>query len=155
MQEKAEQGIWPSSAAIGYRNVVGPDGRKTIEPDPVLGPIVAQLFGWYAAGGVSLEELTVKARGAGLVNRLSGSTVGKSRIHHILRNRVYSGDFVWKERVYKGKHTPLVSHELGARVQEMLDDRNASKVRGSKREFAFTGLIKCGHCGCALVAAAG
>ena len=27
MQEKAEQGIWPSKAPLGYRNVTGPDGK--------------------------------------------------------------------------------------------------------------------------------
>src|ERR1700693_2178959 len=32
-QEKAAQGIWPSKAPIGYRNVVGPDGKKIIAPD--------------------------------------------------------------------------------------------------------------------------
>ncbi len=151
MQEKAEQGIWPSSAPIGYRNVVGSDGRKTIEVDPTLGPIVSQLFGWYAGGGVSIDELTEKARNAGLVNRLTGSTVGKSRIHHILRNRIYSGDFVWKERVYTGKHAPLITRELWVRVQQMLDGRNLSNLRRVKHEFAFSGAIKCGHCGCAFV----
>ncbi|MCP1839108.1 hypothetical protein J2R78_002075 [Bradyrhizobium sp. USDA 4538] len=151
MQEKAEQGIWPSSAPLGYRNVVGSDGRKTIEIDPKLGPIVAQIFGWYAGGNVSIENLTERARTAGLVNRLTGSTVGKSRIHHILRNRIYSGDFVWKERVYAGKHAPLVTRELWVRVQEMLDGRSEAKVRGTKREFAFSGVLKCGHCGCAIV----
>jgi site-specific DNA recombinase len=29
MQEKAEQGIWPTKSPLGYRNVVGPDGKKS------------------------------------------------------------------------------------------------------------------------------
>lgn len=34
----------------------------------------------------------------------------------------------------------------------MLDVRNASKLRGSStHDFAFTGLVRCGHCGCAMV----
>ena len=33
MTEKAQQGIWPSYAPIGYRNAVGANGRKMIEPD--------------------------------------------------------------------------------------------------------------------------
>jgi DNA invertase Pin-like site-specific DNA recombinase len=28
MQEKAEQGIWPTVAPLGYRNVAGPDGKR-------------------------------------------------------------------------------------------------------------------------------
>src|SRR5712672_3580515 len=28
MQEKAEQGIWPTKSPLGYRNVTGPNGKK-------------------------------------------------------------------------------------------------------------------------------
>ena len=34
MLEKAEQGIYPTIAPLGYRNIVGMDGKKTIAPDP-------------------------------------------------------------------------------------------------------------------------
>ena len=34
MQEKAEQGIWPTNTPLGYRNVIGPDGKKIIATDP-------------------------------------------------------------------------------------------------------------------------
>jgi site-specific DNA recombinase len=37
MQEKAEQGLWPTIASLGYRNVLGPDGKKIIEISPVTG----------------------------------------------------------------------------------------------------------------------
>ena len=40
MQEKAEQGIWPTKRPLGYRNVTGPDGKKIIAPDPSLAPII-------------------------------------------------------------------------------------------------------------------
>ena len=44
MQEKAEQGIWPTKAPLGYRNITGLDGKKIIvmsasvamvSPDPL------------------------------------------------------------------------------------------------------------------------
>ena len=37
-QQKAAQGLWPSCAPLGYRNVTGPDGRRVIEPDPDRAP---------------------------------------------------------------------------------------------------------------------
>jgi DNA invertase Pin-like site-specific DNA recombinase len=40
MQEKAEQGIWPTKTPLGYRNVGGPDGKRIIATDPDLAPIV-------------------------------------------------------------------------------------------------------------------
>src|SRR5215467_6612569 len=40
MLEKAEQGIYPTVAPLGYRNIVGKDGKKAIEPDPATAPLV-------------------------------------------------------------------------------------------------------------------
>src|SRR5712691_6833056 len=151
MQEKAEQGIWPTGAPLGYLNVLGPDGKKTIAPDPKIAPIITHLFGWYATGTVSLREAAERARSAGLVYRRTGSPVPTSTVHAILRNRIYTGDFEWKGRYCRGKYQPLITRELWQRVQGVLDARNASKLRRGKRDFAFSGLINCGHCGCAMV----
>ena len=38
MQEKAEQGMWPTMAPLGYRNVAGPDGKRIIVTDPDVAP---------------------------------------------------------------------------------------------------------------------
>ena len=152
MQEKAEQGIWPSLAPHGYCNVRRTDGRSVIEVDPVIGPIVSNLFGWYASGDFSLRELAAKAHGGGLVNRRSGAPMAVSAIHSVLRNRFYTGDFLYKGQIYRGTHQPLASYELWSRVQAMLDGRSESKLRrATKHDFAFAGLIKCGHCDCAIV----
>lgn len=151
MLEKAEQGIWPTVAPLGYLNVMGPNGKKIIEADPELGPIITQMFEWYASGRYSLKELGRKAKGAGLVFRKSRQAVPISTIHKILRNRLYTGNFEWLGKRYKGSHEPLTSTELWERVQGVMDGRHTSKLRGSSHNFAFSGLIKCGHCGCAVV----
>src|ERR1700751_3106465 len=108
MQEKAEQGIWPTVAPLGYRNVAGADGKKIIEPDPESAPIISRLFEWYATGTLSLKEAAQKARAAGLVYRKSGAPVPMSTVHAILRNRLYAGVFEWNGRPYRGTHQPLV-----------------------------------------------
>src|SRR5208282_5453223 len=73
MQEKAEQGIWPTKTPLGYRNITGPDGKKIIANDPALWPIVARLFEWYARGAISLKEAARKAYVAGLTYPKSGA----------------------------------------------------------------------------------
>jgi site-specific DNA recombinase len=45
-----------------------------------------------------------------------------------------------------------VSAELWQVVQNILDQRASSNVRTASHRFPFSGLIKCGHCGCAVVA---
>jgi site-specific DNA recombinase len=151
MQEKAEQGIWPTVAPLGYRNVAGADGKKIIEPDPESAPIISRLFEWYATGMLSLKEAAQKAKAAGLVYRKSGAPVPVSTVHTTLRNRLYMGEFEWNGRVYLGKHQPLVTYDLWERVQSVLDGRHAKKHRRVKHDFAFSGLIACGHCGCSIV----
>ncbi len=149
--EKAEQGIFPGKAPLGYSNVQGPNGKRVIAPDPGIAQLVGHIFAWYATGMLSLKEVAEKAYGAGLAYRRTGAPVPVSAIHSMLRCRTYTGEFVWKGRTYKGTHEPLVTHEIWTRVQKVLDERNARRIRKSKHEFPFQGLITCGHCGCALV----
>src|SRR5438132_2475195 len=151
MQEKAEQGIWPTVAPLGYRNLTGPNGKKIIGPDLEAAPLIGRLFEWYASGTPSVREAARKVRDAGLVHRKSGARVTVSTVHAILRNRLYAGAFEWNGRRYLGTHQALVSPELWERVQDVLDGRQAKKRRRAKHNFAFSGLIACGHCGCSIV----
>jgi site-specific DNA recombinase len=106
MTEKARAGIYPSFAPVGYRNVDGADGKRTIVPDPETAPIVNQLFALFATGDYSLKALAEKARTDRL--RLRGKPVYVSTLHQILRKRIYSGDFDWNGATYRGNHEPLV-----------------------------------------------
>jgi site-specific DNA recombinase len=151
MQEKAEQGIWPTKAPLGYRNVTGPDGKKVIAADPALSPIVARLFEWYARGDISLKEAARKAHAAGLTYPQSGAKVPVSTVHTILRNRLYTGWFEWNGKLIEGKHSALVPVELWERVQGVLDGRFAKKGKRGRHDFAFSGLLACHACGCAIV----
>ncbi|WP_245316535.1 recombinase family protein [Mesorhizobium wenxiniae] len=104
MQEKAEQGIWPTKTPLGYRNITGPDGKKIIATDPALSPVVVRLFEWYARGDISLKEAARKAHVAGLTYPKSGANVPVSTVHTILRNRLYTGWFEWNGKLIQGKH---------------------------------------------------
>jgi Recombinase zinc beta ribbon domain len=54
-------------------------------------------------------------------------------------------------QIYQGKHEPLVSIEMWERVQGVMDGRWAKKAKRGKHDFAFSGLIGCAQCGCAVV----
>ena len=151
MQEKAEQGIWPTKCPLGYRNITRPDGKKIIATDPPIAPLIAKLFEWYAHGDISLKEAARKARAAGLVYPKSGAKVPVSTVHTILRNRLYTGWFEWNGKLIQGRHEALVSVELWERVQGVLDGRSAKKAKRGRHDFAFSGLIECAQCGCAVV----
>jgi hypothetical protein len=72
-------------------------------------------------------------------------------VHKILSSRIYSGDFDWKGKTYKGTYEPLVTRELWQWVQDALAGHRGTRIRKAKHDFPFSGLISCGHCGCALV----
>ena len=61
MLEKADEGIWPSLAPLGYRNVKGSDGKRTIVPDPDSSHIIARTFERYATGNYSIKEVAKMA----------------------------------------------------------------------------------------------
>ena len=113
--EKAEQGIWPTKAPLGYVNTTGKDGRKVIEPHPELAPVVTQLFERYATGQYSLKALAKAAHGDGLIYPKSGNPVPVSTVHMILRNRLYTGLFQWNGKLHQGQaRTSRVDRTMGA-----------------------------------------
>jgi site-specific DNA recombinase len=71
-------------------------------------------------------------------------------VERTLKNPVYYGDFWWNGKLYRGRHKPIISKELFDKVQEVFGNHNRPKAR--KRDFAFTGLLTCGHCGCSITA---
>ncbi len=151
MLEKAREGIWPSMAPLGYTNVLGPNGKKVIEIDPRYAPIIARLFEDYATGNYSLKAITQKFKDSGLVFRRSRLPLPVSSIHRMLRTRTYCGELDWKGLTYPGIHTPIVSKKLWEQVQGILNQRNQKKSKSANPIFSYSGLITCGHCGCALV----
>jgi hypothetical protein len=148
---EAYKNIYPSFAPLGFVNFEC-NGKRFIQPDPVVGPQVRQLLEWYATGNYSLLELTRKAHNEGFAFRKSNRKIPKSVVHKTLKNPLYYGDFRWAGKKYRGIHEPLVSRELFERVQEVMDEKGRRKTGQQKHSWAFQGLLSCGHCGCALVA---
>ena len=112
--------------------------------------IIRDMFEWYAVGDCSLEEVRDRAIAAGLTTQ-RGRPPAKSTIERILKNPFYIGRFRWAGRLYEGDHPPLVSIDSFQRVQEAFRKGN-HPVREKTRSFAYTGLIKCAHCGCSITA---
>ncbi len=124
MTEKAEEGIWPSVAPVGYKNVLGRSGKRTIKPDSQLAPFIISLFKTYSSGNYSLEDITRKFSRKRLVLRKSKNPLPRSTVYKILSNQMYSGKFRWKENLYQGKYTPLISGKLWKKVQGVMRKRS-------------------------------
>ncbi len=64
--EKARQGIWQFDAPLGYLNVMGTGGKRTISPDTALAPAIRLVLERYAEGRHSFKKLARLARHDGL-----------------------------------------------------------------------------------------
>ena len=149
--EKAEQGFYPTTAPLGYLNVKRGD-KHTIEPDPSAAPIIKRLFQWYATGNYSIDKVAQKAYDEGLRSKRSKNKIYKGTIHKLLQNPTYHGEFIFKGTLYEGNYEPLISKDLFDRVQTVMQQKSQHPTRQQKYEWAFQGMLTCGHCGCALTA---
>jgi len=147
MREKAEQGHWPSVAPIGYVNNLS---THRIEPDPIRGPLVAELFRLYATGEYSLKALVARCHAIGLTHWRGNRRLIKSDMYRILQNPIYYGEFLWLDQRYQGSHQPLIARPMFDQVQTLL--RRKPRHRYPKQRHAFMGLLTCARCGCAITA---
>lgn len=150
MRTKAEQGYYPSVAPLGYLNTTNSVGIKVITTDPVSAPLIKQMYESYSKGSVSLLAIEKEMYSLGLRSR-KGNRVGSSTIYKMLRNPIYRGKFIWNDIEYDGKHESIVSSALWFAVQDTRNGRSIAKPKQS-HEFAYIGLMKCGHCDCAVTA---
>jgi site-specific DNA recombinase len=143
--EKARKGHYPLVAPYGYKNN---KETRMIAVDETEALWVRRMYELYATGNYSLNALREVLYEEGMRFRPSQPKIHKSTLSKMLQNIIYTGDFIYRESFYKGKHKPIVSLSLYQQVQEAFDLTNRPKK--TKQEFAFAGLMTCGVCGCAM-----
>ena len=76
----------------------------------------------------------------------TGNRIGESTFHHLLKNPFYYGVFKWKDKMYQGNHTPLITKDLFGKVQNILTGN--FRPYSNRKNFHFNNMIICGVCGC-------
>ena len=146
MTEKAEQGIYPARAPIGYLN-----NHRTskIDVDPERAPFVKRLFEMAASGEYSLQMIEDILYAEGLRERLHNGRVRKSTLYRVLHNPMYYGTFRWGKKLYPGIHEPLITKDLFERANKALSLFERPRV--TTRNYPFANLLHCKDCGCSIV----
>jgi DNA invertase Pin-like site-specific DNA recombinase len=156
--QKAKNGGTPSKAPVGYLNVRqivnGLEGR-TVEVDPVRGPLMAWAFEAYATGVWTIRSLLAELTDRGLTTapgpRSPGRPLRVSHLHTLLRHPYYVGIVRYQGVLYPGKHTPLVEYETWQRVQELLTAKHLSGEKHREHPHYLKGSVFCGQCGSRLI----
>ena len=181
IQSKILKGEYPVSAPIGYLNLdefgriagkrfdnkkqeliencIKTEKRKPkrIEQDPILAPIIKELFQLYASEKHSLDNLRYKSLELGIKGVRNDNQLTKSTLVRMLTNPIYYGAIPWKGEIHEpeqlpeeSRHIPIIDKKLFSEVQSILN--NKSRPRGQVHNFEYTGLMRCGECGSMITA---
>lgn len=144
MRLKAERGDFPGIARPGYmNNRMKNQGQRDISPHPIYFSLMKKWFGLALTGNYSVAALTKKAKGMG-IRSSSGNVIGKTSIFRYLRDPFYAGKFIYKGKLYKGNHKPMLTDDEFNLIQDIIDGK--SKGRQHKHTFALNGTMTCGEC---------
>ncbi len=82
-----------------------------------------------------------------------GTPFDKATLQKLLTNVLYIGKITYGQEIYSGEHTAIVDEDLFGRVQGLLArNRNSGgKYQRNKYGALLRGLVRCKHCGCAMV----
>lgn len=105
MQLKAERGIYPSAAPLGYKNVHR-HGESRLEVDPEVAPLIQLAFAHHQQGLSIRKSLRILTE-AGLRSR-RGNVLTASALLRLLRNPIYRGLVRWKGKEIVGHHESLM-----------------------------------------------
>jgi len=152
IRTKLEKGWLPNMAPTGYLNE--PEAR-TIVPDEERFALLRRMWELMLTGCYSPRRiLDIASDQWGLRTKKRKRTGGKplslSAVYHIFTNPFYAGVIERHHKTYPGKHRAMVSLDEFERVQVLLG--RPGRPHPETRQFAFTGLIRCGVCGCSVTA---
>lgn len=156
LHQKCTLGQPPGVAKLGYLNTkFAAHGTNAIIEDPDRWHIMRKGFELLLSRKYNIPQIAdILNNEYGLRTRPSenraAKAVHRSVLHRVFTDPFYSGYFNYNGKLHKGSYKPMISVEEFDQAQEII--RRKIQARPKKHEFAFTGLIKCGVCGCAITA---
>lgn len=143
VQAKIVKGEFPGLAPIGYLNIREVGDRGEIIIDTARAPLIKKLFQKYAAGGVSIKELTKLAADWGLTNKTRGAPkLCKRHIHKLIQNPFYYGLAQWGGNTFEHRYPHLIEKPLFDKCNQILHGRAKSAGKWGTRDFLYRGLIR-------------
>ena len=151
-RSKCEKGGWCGVAPMGYVNDLI---NKTVVPDSERFHLVRKMWDLMLTESYTPAKIAKIARDDWKLKTIrrkksGGVPPSTSRIYNMFQNPFYYGEFQSNGEWYIGTHDPMITKNEFDRVQKLIGKKQ--NPRPSKKEFAFTGLLTCKECGCAITA---
>ena len=145
MKAKAEKGIFPSRAPLGYKNeITGKQGENRIFVDEQRFPVIRKLWDLLLSGKYSIGEITEIAQKELGVTGMKGHPISDGVLYKLFGNPFYYGDFLWQKKQWKGTHTPMITREEFDTAQRIIKRKGPHET--DRNKFAYTRIMKCGEC---------
>ncbi len=147
---KLQSGWLPGQAPPGYKNVRTDDNRKLVVPDEPRFTLVRKAWDLLLTGIYTTAQVFDKLNNEWGYRNRNNFPMARSTLYTVFTNQFYAGWMVRKEGKFEGKYQPMVTLGEFDRAQAILGTRG--KPRAKNHHFAFTGMIRCGECGCMITA---
>jgi len=148
LQSKLDKGWQNGVAPLGYLN---DKENKIIIKDPERFNLVRKMWDLMLTGNYTPPKiLDIANKEWGFrtrkFKRFGGNELSRSGIYKIFTSLFYTGIAKSKGVQYEGQHERMITLQEYDKVQMLLG--REGKPRPKTHEFAFTGSIRCGVCGC-------
>jgi len=155
MAWRAEQGLRNGGQVMGYD--LDSQNKGILKPNKEEAELVNLMFRTYletksfrqTAEVINNKGYRTKSYTSRRGNTKGGNLFIDTTISHILYNPVYIGKIAFKDKIFEGKHEPVVSLALWDEVQKAIGvyaPRRAGARKRTKHTFLLEGLLRCGWC---------
>ncbi len=152
---KVSKGWFPGMAPHGYLNDKSAErGDRTILDDPERWTYVRRMWDLMLTGNYNPRQIRRIVTAEGFrtrpTKRKPSGVITTAAMYKLFTNIFYTGMFEFMGEAHQGKHKRMVTLSEYQRVQQLLGAKG--RPRPQSREFSYTGLIRCGECGCLVTA---
>ena len=156
MSENARRGYFNGSICpMGYKIESCVDEKSNIKKrivvDPVVAPMIKQIFKMYLRGG-GYRYI------ANELNRQGYRTVkekpfNNNQVGYILKNDIYVGTYRWGNVEIKDHHPSIIDNKTYEKAQQIMKTRDPTRfhARQINSRYLLSGLAYCGKCGSKMI----
>jgi|CXWL01.1.fsa_nt_gi DNA invertase Pin-like site-specific DNA recombinase len=151
MEGKASRGWYPCKPPQGYE--VNQETKEIVPKEPQFS-LLRRAWELLLTNAYTVPEIHRELVRWGYSSAKPGSSAARvfslSHLYRIFDNTFYCGHFTFRERFCEGKHKAMVTKDEFNRCQKII--HGDTHIQPKRHEFPYTGLMRCGTCGCAVTA---
>ena len=127
--------------------------NKKLLVEPEKAAVVQRIFRRYLE--IQSSNQIAHELNADGIKTVTNKEWDKPRVYNLLTNHTYVGDVFYEGEVYPGEQEAIIDRETWDMVQAFLHENDPIRdpaARFKESNAALSGLIRCGHCGRAMLA---